>query len=139
MEAVEPVSLRRYTRLRSGASLKASNPIRRSAKFERNFGSHGAFIRSQPCVVLSDGRPDRRSPCNGRMVAAHTVARGMGGCNGDKRDLVSACWHHHLQMDSEPLPDGGVGLQAFADFFKIEDIHAVAARLWDANPENRDA
>lgn len=108
------------------------NVKRAEAAHLRNFGEeHGDFVRSHPCIAAGAGG------CVGRIEAAHSSHRGMGGCKGDKTDLFPACWHHHNEVDGRrPLPDGaGVGMKAFSEYYGV-DPFALAARLWAESPEN---
>ena len=95
------------------------NPARRAKLFERNFGDHGAFIRARPCVVPG---------CKATPIqAAHVRARGMGGCGGDKRDLVPLCSSHHGEQEGRT--------EWFGAKYSI-DLHQIAAGLWrDHYPE----
>lgn len=63
----------------------------------------------------------RRESCVGRIQAAHARARGMGGANGDRRDLYPACAFHH---DAQ----GRLGLRRFAEIFGVDPI-SEAARI----------
>lgn len=79
--------------------LPAVNSRRRAEKYRRNFAGpvagldFGEWIRRQPCLVYGCQRTD--------IQAAHVLrARGMGGCNGDWRDLGPLCVPHHRRFDS---------------------------------------
>jgi len=79
--------LRRHTRV------KPVNPERKAKLFERNFGDKAEWIREQPCEVTG------ADPLAWKIDAAHAKARGMGGCGGDKRDLVPLVWFVHVAFD----------------------------------------
>ena len=89
--------------------LRKSNPERRKRKHARNHGEHSAFIRSLPCAVrqLPSCRENRW-----RIVPAHAVATGMGGCKGTFRDTVPLSWDlHQLQHN--------IGIDAFEERFGV--------------------
>jgi hypothetical protein len=77
-------------RLRSKHPIQKSNPERRAKKFARNFGDHADFIRSLGCAV---------EDCEGASQAAHVISRKMGGCGGDRFDLVPLCRDHHPKQE----------------------------------------
>jgi hypothetical protein len=77
-------------RLRSKHPIRRSNAIRRGKMFKRNFGDHAEFIRSLDCAVEA---------CPGPSQAAHVVSRKMGGCGGDRFDLVPLCAEHHPKQE----------------------------------------
>ncbi|HSF40349.1 MAG TPA: hypothetical protein VLT87_11195 [Thermoanaerobaculia bacterium] len=79
-----------HGRLRSRKKIKKSNPERKAKKYERNFGSHADFIRSLGCAV---------EECPNASQAAHVVSRKMGGCGGDRFDLVPLCGEHHPRQE----------------------------------------
>jgi hypothetical protein len=79
--------------------LRAVNLERRAKLEARNFGPHGTYIRLQPCVVQVHAHPNLRTECQGRIMAAHLVPRGMGGCNGDRFSLFPACAFHHGEQE----------------------------------------
>ncbi|MFA6046798.1 MAG: hypothetical protein WC718_17585 [Phycisphaerales bacterium] len=70
--------------------INPANRDRRKRLYERNYGDKADWIRAQPCEVT------KADPENGWPIqAAHTKARGMGGCGGSKLDLVPlAPWVH---------------------------------------------
>lgn len=72
------------------APVRAVNHERRRKLHDRNFGERAAAVRRMPCIIATG--------CAGQIVAAHVRARGMGGCNGDRKDLVPLCWLHHEQQ-----------------------------------------
>lgn len=76
--------------------IKPTNPKRRREAFDRNFGERGEAVRAMPCLCgRKPGRVVMNSGCRGPVQAAHTIARGMGGCGGDRRQLVPLCARHH--------------------------------------------
>ena len=81
----------RRTRLNTTTPIKRTNPGRRKAAYERNFGDRAALVRAMPCLGAALG------DCSGDIQAAHTTARKMGGAGGDRRCLVPLCAHHHAQ------------------------------------------
>jgi hypothetical protein len=81
-------ALARKGPLRRKTPLRRFNPKRRAAAQARNFGERGAAIRAMACLAT-------KTPCRGRVHAAHVVARGMGGVKGSRRDLAPLCEHHH--------------------------------------------
>jgi hypothetical protein len=117
------VSLQRRKPLARGKALARStrlapvNRKRRAKVFERNFGQRAAEVRSLGCIVGAklgrelDDQPtfghklavavyhqESGQACDfGGAQAAHARARGMGGCKGDRRDLVPLCHRHHLE------------------------------------------
>jgi hypothetical protein len=106
--------LTRSTPLRRSASLGRSR--KRAAKLhERNFGERAAAVRAMPCLVPGCPRPSQ---------AAHARARGMGGCGGDRRELVPLCAEHHRESGERRTSDR-------ADFERLHglDLEAEARRL----------
>ena len=106
--------LTRSTLLRRSAPLGRNR--RRAAKLHaRNFGERATAIRAMPCLVPGCSRPSQ---------AAHTRARGMGGCGGDRRELVPLCAEHHREA-------GERRTSARADFERVHrlDLEAEARRL----------
>lgn len=88
--------INRYARLERHTEMKRSNPARRRKSYAKNYGDRADRIREMPCTVAGKTGPGT-TRCWGRPVAAHSRARGMGGCNGDRRELWPACWHHHCE------------------------------------------
>ena len=70
------------------ARLRPINAARRAKAYARNFGPRADAIRSMPCLVPGCPHPSQ---------AAHSRARGMGGCGGDRRELVPLCAVHHAE------------------------------------------
>ena len=114
------MNLRRKPMQRGKAIVRA-NPARRAKMFERNFGARASHVRRMRCLCAAS------CTCAGLVQAAHVVARGMGGCGGDKRDLVPLCGLHH--EESGPRRSSkraafevrhGVNLQAEARRIAIE-------------------
>lgn len=87
---------------------------------ERNYGDRGEAVRAMPCVVERECVGLLRA-CFGPIQAAHVTARGMGGCNGDRRSLVSLCAAHHRQQ-------GDMGVKSFERLHEI-DLTAEAERI----------
>lgn len=107
---------------RSG--VKKTNPARRKKQFERNFGERAEHIRGMSCIASPDADApfdSRRVVCNGDVQAAHVIARGMGGCNGDRRSLVPLCAIHHQQQ-------GSIGNMHFDALYGL-DMRICAARI----------
>jgi hypothetical protein len=94
--------------------MRRSNPARRRKAYERNYGERAEHVRDMRCLVDNH-------ECRGRVVAAHVKARGMGGCNGDRRSLVPLCWAHHDEQ-------GGVGIATFQARHGL-DLHAKAEEI----------
>lgn len=119
---------KRRTPLRSASHLERSelrreariNPVnreRRARLYERNFGAYSDVIRALPCCTCG-----RRAPSD----PSHVRARGMGGCNGSKRDLVPQCRECHRAFEADRA-----GFQAARGI----DLAAVAAELWARHGE----
>ena len=86
--------MKRCAPLKRGTRLRTRNPKRAAKSYARNYGDRGAAVRAMPCLcAASDGRR-----CAGNIEAAHATARGMGGCNSSRRDLVPLCTHHHQRQ-----------------------------------------
>ncbi len=90
--------LKQYRQPSVKTPMKKVNKERKAKMDERNFGPHGVFIRLEPCVVATHAHPSLRTDCLGKVMACHLVARGMGGCNGDRFSLFPACAQHHLEQ-----------------------------------------
>lgn len=108
------------------ALVKARNPKRRKRLFARNYGDdgqHGAWIREQPCAVPTFSR--RATHCDGKHEAAHAKDRGMGGCKGDRRDLLCLCARHHGEH--------GEGHKSFDAKHQI-NCESIAAMMWAESP-----
>lgn len=74
-------------------AIKPRNEKRRKKMYARNYGDRADAIREMPCLVYEE--LNGASNCAGRVQAAHTQARGMGGVKGDRRKQVPLCAHHH--------------------------------------------
>lgn len=96
-------------------AIKRVNRERRAAAFERNYGQRGGYVREMPCLLAAAGG------CRDRIQAAHVKARGMGGCNGDRRSLIPLCGYHHALM-------GVSGIKTFSSRFSV-DLPAAAQRI----------
>jgi hypothetical protein len=144
------VSLQRRTPLARGKAiarltrLAPVNRKRKAAAFERNFGKRAEHVRASGCIigqalareldevedfasrlVVAVGHEQTGRACDfGPAQAAHARARGMGGCKGDRRDLVPLCARHHAQA-------GELGTSQRADFERLHSISitAEAARI----------
>jgi hypothetical protein len=130
--------LKTFTQKRPPTPLKKVNIERAARLEERNFGPHGDWIRLQPCVVESRAHPTLRIPCVGRIVAAHLVPRGMGGCGGDRFSLFPACELHHDEQEGRTAEfqelydlDLSMLVEAYciADLINLTDDEREAARL----------
>ena len=96
--------------------IRPVNPDRRKKMFARNFGPKAAWVRDQGCVVC---------PYPSRAEAAHSRARGMGGCGGSAADLIPLCRSHHAFLDDQ------CGSSAVFQEATGVDLVAEAARLED--------
>lgn len=85
----KPVTVRKAPRQLRRTPMRRANPKRRAKLYARNYGERGDAVREMACLLISAGG------CWGPIEAAHTVARGMGGMNGDRRHLVPMCCGHH--------------------------------------------
>lgn len=96
---------------------------KRAAKmYARNYGERGDPIRAMPCLIAARSiSPDPTLFCDGAVEAAHVKARGMGGCGGDRRQLVPLCSKHHRAW-------GRMGRHTFSTIFQI-DLSAEADRI----------
>jgi len=97
--------------------LQARNPKRARKAYERNYGERGDAVRAMHCLVGGI----ESTGCRGPIQAAHVKARGMGGCNGDRRSLVPFCAGHH----DEQTRRGG---KTFAATHRL-DLAAEAERV----------
>lgn len=76
------------------------NPVnkeRRAKAYARNYGDRADYVRDMNCRILPLHKLLDRVTCSGRIQAAHVKARGMGGCKGDRRDLLNLCAAHHKE------------------------------------------
>ncbi len=104
------------TPIRRNARMKATNPDRRAKTYARNYGTRGAAVRALGCLAGPH--------CCGDIQAAHSIARGMGGAKGDRRDLVPLCWSHHNEAGER----GTTQRTEFEAFYGL-DLQAEAARI----------
>lgn len=95
-------------------AVRRTNAKRRRAAYQRNFGSRADVVRSMPCLVRG---------CSGQAVAAHAIARGMGGRKGDRRHLVPLCQTHHVEA-------GEARTSQRADFERKHGVDLVAEAEW---------
>ena len=113
-------------------ALAKSNPERRAALYARNFGEWADEIRAMPCWGCGTTRE--------KIDAAHTVARGMGGCGGDKRTLLPLCADNiatqrigcHTRFDRYVLERDGVVVTR-------EMAYEAALALWLERGPREDA
>lgn len=122
------------------ARLKPVNVKRRSAAYRRNYGGpdgeHADRVRAMPCAVR--GRLTRaEDACEGRVVAAHEDARGMGGCGGGWADLVHLCVKHHEEAGERRTSARvafearyGINLSDLADE-NARPVMAILVREWE--------
>ncbi len=101
--------------------IKPANRARRSKSYARNFGDRGALVREMPCCVGASQSHPRSVGCFGDIQAAHAIARGMGGRNGDRRSLVPLCAGHHQQQGNE-------GVKTFESIYEV-DMVALAGDI----------
>lgn len=114
--------LRRTGIKRRSSRIKPRNNERRAKMFERNFGTRAEAVRAMPCLVRSKVLGASSLPrCTGPIQAAHTTARGMGGCNSSRRKLVPLCAGHHSEQ-------GTVGIETFEQRYGL-DLDAEAERI----------
>lgn len=85
--------------------LRAVNPERRAKLHARNYPDrpvvepHCLVTRLRLAYEARHGmRPDW-PPCCAKIDQAHVRARGMGGCKGDKNDVVYLCRTHHIEQE----------------------------------------
>ena len=97
--------------------IRRRNPERRKKSYARNFGERADAVRAMPCL-------HHGSACAGPIVAAHTIARGMGGAKGSRRNLVPLCQASHVEA-------GENRTSARCDFEERTglDLQAEAARI----------
>jgi hypothetical protein len=104
-----------------GKPLRARNPERKEAMYERNFSGgtgpgHDEFIRGLPCLVFG---------CNRWPIeAAHTVTRKRGGCGSSWRQQVPLCRKHHPVQEGRTDEFGrevGLDLNALAEVLVVAD------------------
>lgn len=109
-------------RLRSRKPMKKSNPVRRAKKYARNYGEHRPFVVSLECAIrVGNGQPNPW-----RIVPAHVVATGAGGCKGDWRDLVCLSYDLHLEQHR-------IGVRAFQEKYGV-NLFALRHVLVVADP-----
>jgi hypothetical protein len=124
--------------------MKRRNPKRAAKTFARNFGERGAPVRAMGCLCAkycadwyfntlqaehANGTPERFDAselpaCSGPIQACHTIARGMGGAKGDRRNLVPLCAHHHTEAGER----GTSQREAFEKRYGL-DLQAEAKRI----------
>lgn len=118
-----PTTLEQRSAMKRRVPVRQVNRERRKAQSARNFGERAMVIRERQCLVQSHGLPAStgRIECYGSVQAAHVRARGMGGCNGSRRDLVPLCAAHHRQQHD-------VGVASFEELYAL-DLAAWACAI----------
>ena len=111
----KPVTVRKAPRQLRRTPMRRTNPKRRAKLYARNYGERGDAVRGMACLLLASGG------CCGPIEAAHSLARGMGGMNGDRRNLVPLCRGHHRIS-------GALAPSDFVARYNI-DLHAEAERI----------
>ena len=106
--------------LRRKTGVRPVSPERRAKTYARNYGTRGAAVRERGCLLLTSSV----TPCGGPVHAAHSIARGMGGAKGDRRDLVPLCARHHRESGERGTSDRA----AFEAAHGL-DLQAEAARI----------
>jgi hypothetical protein len=106
-------------------SIPKVNRARKARLFERNFGDKRAWLVTLPCEVTG------ADPENGWTIdPAHTKARGMGGCGGDKTDLVPLCrWAHR---DFDAMPEDAFAAKYARTKQSVKDAAARYEAMWQA-------
>jgi hypothetical protein len=136
-EAGQPLA-KSYRQPKAPKPLRKENPERSAKMEEKNFGRHGAWIRTQPCVVAAHSHPAVRTSCGGPIMACHLIPRGMGGCNSDRFSLFPACLIHHDEQEghtAEFQAMYGLDLSVLVEHYNLADPIGVteeekeAARL----------
>jgi hypothetical protein len=121
--------LKRNTPLKPGKRIKPSNAKRRKKTFDRNFGERGGPVRDMGCLC-ADPWITRHAPngtrtwCSGDTQASHTIARGMGGAKGSRRNLVPLCAGHHAESGER----GTSQREAFESRYGL-DLQSEAERI----------
>lgn len=105
-------------------AIKARNPKRRAAKWEKNYGARRAWIVSLGCLIA--GHPLHR--CEGPLDAAHVIATGMGGAKSDRRKIVCLCRAAHREAGEHPGIGRWDGTQraAFQAKYEVDLIEQAA-------------
>jgi hypothetical protein len=107
--------------------LRKRNPERCAETFERNFGKlRRAWIVSLGCLIAGH----RLHRCEGKLEAAHAIARGAGGAKGNRRHLVCLCTAAHKEAGERPGIGRGPGTKRarFEAKYAI-DLIAKAAEI----------
>jgi hypothetical protein len=114
-------------RLQTKTRMKAKNPKRAAKMRARNFPDRDGSERCLIAVKLEDGRlRSGWSRCRGPIDPAHVVhARGMGGCNSSKDEVVWLCRGHHDEQEGRT--------RAFELRYGV-DLKAEAARRASGTP-----
>lgn len=111
----KPVTVRKAPQQLRRTPMRRTNPKRRAKLYTRNYGERGNAVREMSCLLNAAGG------CWGPIEAAHSLGRGMGGMNGDRRHLVPMCRGHHRIS-------GALATSDFVARYKI-DLHAEAERI----------
>jgi hypothetical protein len=116
--------MKRGKPLRRRTRIKATNPERRKRAFARNFGTRGEAVRAMGCLAAGVWGSADEAGCYDSTQACHSIARGMGGAKGDRRNLVPLCGRHHSES-------GERGTSQRAEFERVHglDLQAEAARI----------
>lgn len=96
---------------------------KRSKLYDRNYGlggRRGAAVRKMRCCAADSAR----HTCGGPMQACHARARGMGGVQGDARDLFPACAAAHREAGER-----GTSQRAAFEQLHGVDVTAIAERI----------
>lgn len=122
----------RTSELQRGGMLPPVNKKRKARAYERNYGDRADVVRLEPCLVdrairMQPVFPMGWTACSGAIVAAHAVARGMGGAKGDRRQLVPLCARHHMEAGELRTSERG----AFESRYGI-DLLAEAKAIAEA-------
>ena len=109
--------------------LKSRNEVRVALMRERNFPDQPVVppwcliareLQKYRAIHGEKARPAGWSDCWGPIDPAHVRARGMGGVNSDKTQVVWMCRGHHGEQEGRT--------QAFEERYGV-DLAAEAARI----------
>lgn len=85
--------------------LRPANQERRAKLHARNYPDrpavepHCLVTRLRLAYEARHGMSPDWPPCCAKIDQAHVRARGMGGCKGDKHDVVYLCRTHHIEQE----------------------------------------
>lgn len=118
--------------------IRPANPKRKAKAYARNYGERGDAVRAMGCLCVKALRSwdfdeqvteDTPGQCDAHPIqAAHSVARGMGGAKGDRRDLVPLCGRHHAEAGER----GTSQRAAFEHRYDVslgDEAHRIAVEL----------